>query len=83
MKKADTYLELTPIEWNILEVLCRHPSRIFTREELLDIAFGRDFDGLDRVIDTHIKNLRKKLEDDTRNPVYIITVHGMGYRFGG
>ena len=83
VKKAGRYLELTHIEWNILSALCSHPSKVFTRDELLDLAFDRDFDGLDRVIDTHIKNLRKKLEDDTKNPVYIITVHGIGYRFGG
>ena len=83
VKKADAYLELTPIEWNILETLVRHPSKIFTRDELLNTAFDKDFDGLDRVIDTHIKNLRKKIENDTRNPAYIITVHGIGYRFGG
>ena len=83
VKKADAYLELTSIEWNILETLVRHPSKIFTRDELLNTAFDKDFDGLDRVIDTHIKNLRKKIENDTRNPAYIITVHGIGYRFGG
>ena len=83
VRKAGVYLELTPIEWNILEALCRHPAKIFTRDELLNFAFHSDFDGLDRVIDTHIKNLRKKIEEDTRKPKYIITVFGIGYRFGG
>ena len=83
VKKAGEFLNLTPIEWNILEALCRRPNKIFTRDELLDIAFSDDFDGLDRVIDTHVKNLRKKIEDDSRNPRFIITVFGIGYRFGG
>lgn len=83
VQKSGQHIELTHSEWNILEVLCKHPTRIYTRDELLDIAFGIDFDGFNRVIDTHIKNLRKKIEDDTRNPVYILTVHGIGYRFGG
>lgn len=67
----------------LLLTLCNSPRRVFTRDELIDYAFGDDFDGYDRVIDTHIKNLRKKLEDDPRNPVYVQTVRGVGYRFGG
>ena len=81
--KNKKLVELTPIEWNILVAFCKNPERTFTRENLLDLAFGDDFDGLDRVIDTHIKNLRKKIEDDPKNPTYILTVHGVGYRFGG
>lgn len=76
-------VSLTPSEWKILSALVSHPKKIFSREELMDLAFGADSDSLDRVIDTHIKNLRKKLEADSRNPVYVKTVHGLGYKFGG
>ena len=58
-------------------------KQVFTREDLIELVFGLDFSGYDRVIDTHVKNLRKKLEDDPKQPVYICTVHGMGYKFGG
>lgn len=74
---------LTPIEWKLLTALTRYPQKVFTREDLIELAFGLDFSGYDRVIDTHVKNLRKKLEDDPKQPVYICTVHGMGYKFGG
>lgn len=57
--------------------------QIFTREQLIDSTRGIDYDGLDRMIDSHIKNLRRKIEDDSTKPVFIITVHGRGYRFGG
>jgi DNA-binding response OmpR family regulator len=56
---------------------------VFTREELIAIALGDDFDGYDRAIDSHIKNLRQKIEDDPKNPVYVKTVHRLGYKFGG
>lgn len=81
--KNGEMIELTPIEWKVFLALAGHPQKVYTRDELLNIAFGPDFDGYDRVIDTHIKNLRKKIEDDPRNAVYIKTVHGIGYRFGG
>lgn len=81
--KGGTLLSLTPSEWRILSALICHPKKIFTREELIELVFGPDFDGYDRVIDTHIKNLRKKVEDDPKKPVYVKTAHGLGYRFGG
>ena len=81
--KKGELLSLTPIEWKILSALIRHPKKSYTREELIELVFEPDFDGYDRVIDTHIKNLRKKLEDDPKAPVYIKTVHGIGYKFGG
>ncbi len=83
VNKAGRTVVLTPIEWNILSALTKYPQRVFTREDLIAIAFDPDFDGYSRVIDTHVKNLRKKLEDDPRKPVYVRTVHGTGYRFGG
>lgn len=76
-------VSLTPIEWKLLTAFLRYPGRLFSRDDLLSLAFGEDFDGYDRVIDTHIKNLRKKIEDDPKNPVYIKTVRGLGYQFGG
>lgn len=81
--KKGRLVAMTPIEWKILSAFTKYPQKMFTREDLIGIAFDLDFDGYDRVIDTHIKNLRKKIEDDPKNPVYIHTVHGMGYRFGG
>lgn len=76
-------VNLTPLEWKLLTAFVRYPGRLFSRDELLLLAFGEDFDGYDRVIDTHIKNLRKKIEDDPKKPVYIKTIHGLGYQFGG
>lgn len=76
-------IPLTPIEWKLLSELSLNHKRVFTRSALIDSALGIDFDSCDRAIDTHIKNLRKKLEDDSKNPEYIITVHGIGYKFGG
>jgi|WetSurMetagenome_2_1015567.scaffolds.fasta_scaffold90875_2 DNA-binding response OmpR family regulator len=70
---------LTPTEFKLLEVLARHPGRAFTREELLARAFGPDYDGLDRTVDVHITNLRRKLELQ-RASRYVCTVHGVGYR---
>lgn len=81
--KSGELLSLTRSEWRILTAMAAHPKKVFTRDELMEIAFGEDADSLDRAIDTHIKNLRKKVEDDPKNPVYIRTVHGLGYKFGG
>lgn len=83
VQKKGVIVAMTPIEWKILSALTKYPQKVFTREDLIAVAFGMDFDGYDRVIDTHVKNLRKKIEDDPKKPVYINTVHGMGYRFGG
>lgn len=75
-------LHLTPTEFRILALLAREPGRVFTRDEILDRAFGHDFEGFDRTVDAHISNLRRKLGDDPRAPRYIQTVYGVGYRFG-
>lgn len=83
VRKQGHIVSLTPNEWKLLAALTKSPSRVFSRDELIAQAFGTDFDGYDRVIDTHIKNLRKKIEDDPRNPVYVRTVRGTGYQFGG
>lgn len=83
VRKKGILLGLTKSEWKILSAMANYPKKVFTRDELMETAFGEDTDSFDRVIDTHIKNLRKKLESDPRNPVYIKTVHGLGYKFGG
>lgn len=83
VRKQGKVVSLTSTEQKIFDALTAYPKKIFTRDELIAVAFGDDFEGYDRVIDTHIKNLRRKLETDSRNPVYILTVHGVGYRFGG
>ena len=74
---------LTATEYELLTLLAKNPSRLFTREELLESVKGLDFEGLDRVIDTHIKNIRQKIEPEPKQPTYILTVRGSGYRFGG
>lgn len=83
VRKQEELLNLTPNEFKILMTLVTHPHKVFTREELIVSALGMDFDGFDRTVDSHIKNLRQKIETDTKNPKYILTVHGIGYRFGG
>lgn len=74
-------IELTPTEFQILAVLAAQPGRIFTRGQLLDAARGVAFESYERAIDAHIKNLRRKLEPDPRQPRYILTVYGVGYKF--
>lgn len=76
-------VNLTPIEFKILTTMMKYPEKTFTREELVIIVFGADYEGYDRTVDTHIKNLRQKIERDPKNPKRIITVHGIGYRYGG
>ena len=83
VRKNGEHINFTPNEYKILLTMAKYPSKAFTREELIEIALGDDFDGFDRVIDTHIKNIRQKLGDDGRAPRYVLTVHGTGYKFGG
>lgn len=74
---------LTPNEYKILLILASNPGQIFSRERLVERAFGIDYYGFDRTIDTHIKNIRHKIEDNPKAPKYILTVYGVGYKFGG
>jgi DNA-binding response OmpR family regulator len=74
-------VHLTPKEFRLLEIMSREPGRAFTRQELVDRAFGYGYEGLERGIDSHIMNLRKKIEPDSESPTYIQTVFGIGYRF--
>jgi len=79
---AEEPVDLTPTEFQLLAALVRQPGRIFTREQLLEAVHGVAFDGYDRSVDSHVKNLRRKIEPDPRQPRYIQTVYGVGYRFG-
>ena len=83
VRKKGEPVALTAIEWKLLAAFTKYPQKIFTRENLIELVFGLDFSGYDRVIDTHIKNLRKKIEDDSKQPVYLCTVDGRGYKVGG
>lgn len=74
-------VELTPTEFAILSKLMRHPNRTFTRSELIEEALGYSYEGMERTLDSHIKNLRKKIEPDPAAPHFIETVFGVGYRF--
>ncbi len=81
--KQGQEVSLTPNEYAILRTLMEYPGQVFTRTRIIDAAMGFDFEGFERTIDTHIKNLRQKIEDDFRNPTYIHTVYGVGYKFAG
>ncbi|MEX1377512.1 MAG: response regulator transcription factor [Eubacteriales bacterium] len=81
--KDGKIVDLTPNEYRILYTMAKSPQRVFSRNDIINIALADDFSGYDRAVDSHIKNLRQKIEDDTKNPRYIITVHGVGYKFGG
>lgn len=83
VKKSGVKVNLTPNEYQILSALLKYPRKAFTRDELVTLALGDDYEGFDRTIDVHIKNLRQKIETDPKCPKYILTVHGVGYRFGG
>jgi DNA-binding response OmpR family regulator len=76
-------LDLTPTEFELLAVLVQNPRRVFTRLELLDRVQGDAFEGYERTVDAHVKNLRAKLGDDPRHPQHVETVYGIGYRLGG
>ncbi len=76
-------VSLTPNEYKLLSTLANYPKKAFTREELINSALGIEYEGFERTIDSHIKNLRGKIEADTANPIYIKTIRGIGYQFGG
>ncbi|HZP96667.1 MAG TPA: response regulator transcription factor [Candidatus Limnocylindria bacterium] len=74
-------VDLTPTEFELLATLARSPGRVFTRAQLLDAVHGVAFESYERAIDAHVKNIRRKIEPDPREPRYLLTVHGVGYRF--
>lgn len=83
VKKDGKVILLTTNEFKILSALLTNPGQVFSREQLIEKAFGIDYEGFDRTIDTHIKNIRQKIEDNPKEPKYILTVYGVGYKFGG
>jgi DNA-binding response OmpR family regulator len=74
-------VNLTPTEFNLLQVMVKDPGRAFSRVELLERVFGYDYEGLERTVDVHVMNLRKKIEPEPASPQYVVTVPGLGYRF--
>jgi DNA-binding response OmpR family regulator len=74
-------IDLTATEFELLATLAAQPGRVFTRAQLLDAIRGVEVDSFDRAIDAHVKNVRRKLEPDPKNPRYVLTVHGVGYKF--
>jgi two-component system OmpR family response regulator len=80
VSRGEQNIELTPIEFDLLLLLARHPGRVFSRLQLLDSIQGDAYEGYERTIDSHIKNLRKKIEPEPEKPAYIITVYGVGYK---
>jgi DNA-binding response OmpR family regulator len=74
-------LDLTRTEYLLLETMAKEPGRVFTRVELIERVFGLDYEGENRTIDVHVKNLRKKIRSDSTRFLYVVTVPGMGYRF--
>jgi two-component system alkaline phosphatase synthesis response regulator PhoP len=75
-------IELTPTEFEILRTLMENPGYVFTRSALIERSLGFDYESLERTLDSHIKNLRKKVEPDPKQPIYVQTVYGVGYRLG-
>ncbi len=82
VRRGDRNIELTPIEFDLLRVMAENPGRVYSRMQLLDKVQGDAYEGYERTVDSHIKNLRKKLELDPEHPVYIITIYGVGYKLG-
>ncbi len=82
VRRGDKLIELTPTEFELLKVLAEAPGRVYSRMQLLDKVQGEAYEGYDRTIDSHIKNLRRKVERDPDRPHYIITVRGVGYKLG-
>lgn len=80
--KNNEEISLTKNELMIILTLFKNPSKTFTRNEIIEIAFGYEYDAFDRAVDTHIKNIRAKIEDNPKNPVYIKTIYGLGYKAG-
>ncbi|KNF07026.1 two component transcriptional regulator [Gottschalkia purinilytica] len=83
VKKKGKKVSLTASEFKVLKILLTNPRQVFTRDMLIEKALGMDYDGYNRTIDTHIKNIRQKIEDDPKKPKYVLTVYGVGYKFGG
>ena len=83
VKLEGEIIELTPIEFSLLECFMKHPYQAFNRLQLMENSHGFAFDGYERTIDAHIRNLRRKIEPDPKSPRYILTIYGIGYKMGG
>lgn len=83
VKKNGQFISLTPTEFQLLVTFAEQPGRVFSRLQLIDQTLGEVYYGYERTIDSHIRNLRRKIEDDPAHPQYIVTVYGVGYKFGG
>ena len=81
--KGDVEVEITSAEYKLLHTFMKNKGLILTRDQLIEKSFGLDYEGYDRTIDTHIRRLRRKIEDDPKDPEYIVTKYGVGYQFGG
>ena len=83
VRKNKAPVVLTPTEFKLLQCLAERPGQVFTRLQLVNVILGYDFEGYDRTIDAHIKNIRHKIEDNQKKPAYLKTVYGVGYKFTG
>jgi two-component system OmpR family response regulator len=83
VKRKGEPVNLTPSEFKVLFALASNPDRVMTRGELVEKALGYQFEGYERSVDAHVKNIRQKIQDDPRNPSFILTVYGLGYKFIG
>jgi DNA-binding response OmpR family regulator len=81
--KDDIEVELTAVEFNLLFTLFKNKGQVLSREQLINLSFGNEYEGYDRNIDSYIKRIRQKIEDDPKNPKVLITKYGAGYVFGG
>ncbi len=80
VKKKGRPIEFTPIEFKIFELLCQNPGQVYSRLQIIEKVQGYEFDGYDRTVDAHIKNIRKKIEENPQKPEYLVTVFGVGYK---
>lgn len=83
VRKKDSPVVLTPTEFKLLQCIASHPGQVFSRLQLVNVILGYDFEGYDRTIDAHIKNIRHKIEDHQKSPSYLKTIYGIGYKFTG
>mgnify|MGYP003588034121 CR=1 FL=1 len=81
VSKNEVMLEMTPTEFKILDMMASNPGRVFSRLQIIEHVQGYEFEGFERTVDAHIKNLRRKLEDNPKELKYVITVYGVGYKF--
>lgn len=80
VKKNGRLIEFTPIEFKIFELLCQNTGQVYSRLQIIEKVQGYEFDGYDRTVDAHIKNIRKKIEENPQKPEYLVTVFGVGYK---